>query len=816
MSGFLADLIEKCLERAATVVVAFALLAGVAATSASLLLRTNSDVPVYVQHTGVAASERKKFEQLFPNLDDMLTLRITGADPQAVSKVRNNVLSALQEKPDLFRQVFSPGYGTYYDTYALLHQDVKLLEQRVSYFRDLRPLLDVVSQSRTLGSISALTESVAAAANDGRNPQVFVDVYEGIARTVEAALNAKSDPVNWTAIAGLEAGPAQRSALLLAWPNPGKTAEALATLAQVQEQKSAVGVRLSIAAAPVEETASSTPTLRPYRLAAAAAIALIMIALILFVLSHNPAFVGVVFCAWIFTLCMWAGCLVAMPLYASYDIAALVVAAGFSLALLANAGNAVLLSAGVKSPRGMDSVDIMGRDAARRLAVPFVFLAAFLGCAVYASRDLLAVVLAISVLTVLTVLSAVLLLPVLWQYVRDWKVVVHSARAGSSQARLLVVLIVGLIAMASQVVLLPQSFKQTSSAITPPPNLSVLASSRQDAERLVGALRTMPEVKGARWLDGFLPENGFEKQALVKSLDVTLPEPGTTDPDPPGKLAEDAKKLEAALTAVSLAGGADSAMKAAALAARRSLTAVLETNSTSALPHIERDLFVGLEALAERLSFLSNLRAPEIADLDPAVTAMFRAGDGTYRIEVEPVDGVSANGLALTLASRSILPVSRAVELQDQRFQHQRTVFVFLGIGMLAGFLLLMLARADHMRALMAGLATVISIAVTVFMFLITKSALNEPLLALALTVLGCIWGQAALSPMSELFRPRRNSERRPVDFVHWLLPLSAGAVALSLWLVGEESFALQSLAITAILLQAACLQAAVAMPRSG
>jgi uncharacterized protein len=813
MSGFLADLIEKCLERAAVVVTLVLLLAASGLVAAWYLLKVADTTLGILPQAGAALAERQQFESRFTNLENMMTMRLTGENPEEVAAVRKEILQTLATRNDIFKQMFSPGHGSYYETYAFLYQDTAKIKQRLDYFRDLRPLLDAVSQSRNLASIATLTESVAAAANEGRNPQVFVDVYRAIATTVEAAFNGKSAPIDWTTISGLGEMPAQRQALILAWPNPGKTAEALTILTQVQEEKSSSRANISLLAAPGEEPVAPKSETDWRRLGAAAAIAAILSLLSLFVLSRSPAYAIAVFVSWIITLCIWLGCLSAFRVIAAGEVPPLLAGAGFALLLLAHSGNAIMLTANARRPRGIDTVDILGRDAARRIVVPVVMLAAFLGCTVYVNAALSRIVLAMGILYFLTTAIAVTVLPVIWQFVRDHKFDRGFQPARHGDARVPILLAVGAIAICSQAVLLPLSFKSSTTPATPPPFLSVLEPSEQDARDMVDKLRSVPEVKGARWIGGFLPEDAEGKNQLILSLDPNLPEPGVVDTvaDPPQKKIEDAKKLEAALTSVSLAGGADETMRAAALSARRSLTAVIETGSQTLLPQIERDLFSGLASLSERLRTLASLRMPSIGELDPAVIAMFVAPDGTHRIEVEPADGVSSNGLAFALVSRGILPVSRAVELRDAQFQFQRAVYVLFGIGALACFMLLVLARVDHTAALITGLVTAISMAATILMMLITRSSFSEQNLVLALAVFGCMWGQAAMTPMSELFRLRKGTGRRPVDFVHWLMPLACGAAALSLWLVGSETLAFPALAITAVLLQTACLQATVA-----
>jgi hypothetical protein len=811
MQILISGLIAKSADNAARVILIWVLSACTGIATAVWALSMQATGNQFTFGPTPAVSQLAKFDDEFPNLDNTITLKIVGKSPSAVAEARANILKTVRGKPDIFMQALSPGEGSYYDTFGVLYQSKSDVERRVAYVSGLRPLLDGLAQSRTLSGLATLTANVAKAAENGQNAQVFADLYNEIARTIQSQFANQPAPVDWNAIAGLDFKTSTKVMYVVAWPAPGMNPKALDILADIQRQEFA-GARLTVVTMPSLSTSKLAAT-DMHKLAAAGAITVIFAALLVFVLSGSAPLAGAVTAAWVVVIAVWFLILSYGSPLSTTGVPALVTAALFAMLTLAYAVYARALAGLIRQRNTSLAADPSGNDASRRIQVPTVFLAGFLGVFFYPELRLQPLFLICAILFLITAIATVTLVPAICKMLMTPGAMQQLGHSRRRTVRKSLILVVALVSVLAQISVLPNILRREAEPIQIQPTVSILAQSRAAALSRVEQLKSIPEVKGTRWIGGFVPPDAADKIALFKALEPSLPKPEPSPtPSPTAiELQVEARKIEKSLADVAATAGVNEPMRKAVLAARRSLSLLLDTGPPDGLRTLERNLFFGMDKLEQELTRLSKLALPGEKNLDAPLRRLFLSPGGTYRIEVEPADGTSANGLAYVLASKGIVAVSTALVQREGQGQIDRIMYVLIGVATLASFLLLVLARSNVAAALRQALVVLAVTMIEVVLLIVSSGRFQQHHVVWALVIFATLWGQAAFTPASEVFRLRANPRQSGPDFLVWFAPLVAFGLAASLWLVGAAPSAALACVAATVLLLSACFQALIA-----
>lgn len=759
------------------------------------------------QSSTPAAIELERFKREFTNLDSLITLKIVGGSSTAVATARDHILATLRAKPDIFTLSLSPGEGSYYQTHAILYLDKGDLANRVNYVGGLRPLLDGLAQSRSIAGLAALTANVAKATENGQNAQVFADLYNELARSIQAQLNKQPTLVSWTAIAGLDVKPASKIVQILAWPASGRNDDATEIISEIESQ-TFDGARVTVLTKPAPHVVT-TAIHEPGRFAAATAMTVILSALLLLVVSGSAVFSFAVTSIWFLALGVWLALLTLASPFAGANMAALIAAALFALVKVAHGLNAFALASLVRS---RDSVELhqASSDAARRMVVPCVFLAGFLGGFLFPELGLQSVIASCACLFLITVIAELTLVPAFGKYLLSGQTAHVLAQSNRRTVRKIIILVLAAISVLAQMTILPQILRREAEPAQLQPTVTVLALSAAEAGQRIEQLKSIAEVKGARWIGGFIPADVVEKIALLKTLEPNFPRPDPTTTAAPTaiEVQVEARKLEKSLGDIAAATGASESMRQAALSARRSLSLLLDSGPADVLMPLQRAAFAGLDELEQEMARVAKLKVPDQRDLDEPLRRLFMSPNGTYRIEVEPSEGTSANGLSYALASKGIIAASEALVQRENQRQIDRIMFVLLGVATLACFLLLVLARTSLSAALRAALVVMAVAMIEVLLLIASTGRFQHHHMIWALVIFASLWGQAAFTPATEVFKTRNGQSLAGADFLLWLTPLATFGLAASLWLVGSGASAALACIAATILLLSSCFHA--------
>jgi len=190
---------------------------------------------------------------------------------------------------------------------------------------------------------------------------------------------------------------------------------------------------------------------------------------------------------------------------------------------------------------------------------------------------------------------------------------------------------------------------------TAPWTISILAKNGQEAEEIAQKLRGLKEVKEAVTLASFIPEDQTGKLAILSDIALFMP-PGMetfkSEKLPYEKYKISLKNLETSLQkALSASSKVPDGYTAAVSRIQRSLEGfdkIIDNpeKGKEAFDKLERSLLTNLPVLFQQIQTSLQARAVKESDLPGELRSRYVAPDGRYRIEVFPREDIlKANSL---------------------------------------------------------------------------------------------------------------------------------------------------------------------------
>jgi predicted RND superfamily exporter protein len=669
------------------------------------------------------ADEQDRLNAEFSEPSESIVAVIDSKDPLLARSGAERMAARMTEQGSVFRNVFAPGTGRFFDDNGVLYLDQEKVADMVGRIERSAPLFQALSTSPNLTGLAVLADQVARVAVEGRSPEVVTALFIDAAKTVQAQIAGKRRDLDWLTL--IEHGVNIESPRWYVLSYPVATSEADPARHAVEEARRLADLvvaefdgRVSVALTgrPVLRAMSPPLNIRGLLLPAllSSVVLLVILGFGLSRLASVMIVLAVVALAFILTTAL------SLAVIGSFDRVSLtypVLFAGlFSLAAIC-----LILRSQEAEYSGLGKLASLMLPA-QALGFPLlVWLAGIsaTGLALFGSQfqalHKLAIILAI--MSAVIFLAATTLLPALLSLLRPrsldaddeddgrghWLDNVMSRPASFSWWSLRRGLAATLIAVAVLCAsLVPAAHFESPSAVTHDgtspaerlfrelsarePSLlasgQILAEPGDPARLLIRRLAALPEVEGVRWVEAFLPSEEAEKRAILARLQGAFPRNTAAVEDIPDDLLRtEFVKLQDGLQRIAAEPKATPELASAANEFRRSL--VLLDGSGIAPPavlrQLERALFVRLQLLLDRIDRLSRLDPLTVERLDPAIYHQYVSRGGLWRIEVQPRHPDDIEGFAAAL--RSVTPtVAGAALIEAERLAVMRAAMpTYLG-----------------------------------------------------------------------------------------------------------------------------------------
>jgi predicted RND superfamily exporter protein len=626
------------------------------------------------------AGEQDRLNAEFSEPSESIVAVIDSKDPQLARSGAERMAARMSEQVNVFRNVFAPGTGRFFDDNGVLYLDEQEVADMVGRIERSAPLFQALSVSPNLTGLAVLADQVAKVAVGGRSPEVVTALFIDAAKTAQAQLAGKRRDLDWLSL--IEHGVNIESTRWYVLSYPVATSDADPTRHAVEEARRLADLVVAEFDGRVSVALTGRPVLRamspPLNIRVLLLPALLSSVVLLVILGFGLArFATVMIILAVAALAFILTTALSLAAIGSFDRVSLTYPVLFAALFGLTAICLVLRSQEAQYSSLGKRASLM--LPAQALGFPLLIWLAGIsasGLALFGSQfqalQKLAIILAI--MSAVIFLAAMTLLPALLSLMRQRSAAADdeederghwldnlmsrpasytwwSLRRGLAATLIAVAVLCALLIPAAQFEspsAVPQNgtsaaerlFRELSAR---EPSLlasgQILAEPGDPARLLIRRLAALPEVEGVRWVEAFLPSGEAEKRAILARLQGVFPRTTTAVEDiPDDRLRTEFVKLQDGLRRIAAEPAATPELARAANEFRRSLV-LLDGSGIAppaALRQLERTFFVRLQLLLDRIDRLSRLDPLTVERLDPAIYHQYVSRGGLWRIEVQP------------------------------------------------------------------------------------------------------------------------------------------------------------------------------------
>ena len=668
-----------------------------------------------VRTNPLLAGEQDRLNAEFSEPSESIVAVIDSKDTQLARSGAERMAAHMSEQANVFRNVFAPGTGRFFDDNGVLYLDEQQVADMVGRIERSAPLFQALSVSPNLTGLAVLADQVAKVAVAGRSPEVVTALFVDAAKTVQAQLAGKRRDLDWLSL--IEHGVNIESTRWYVLSYPVATSDADPTRHAVEEARRLADLVVAEFDGRVSVALTGRPVLRAMSPALNIRVlllpALLSSVVLLVILGFGLArFATVMIVVAVAALAFILTTALSLAAIGSFDRVSLTYPVLFAVLFGLTAICLVLRSQEAQYSGLGKRASLM--LPAQALGFPLLIWLAGIsasGLALLGSQfqalQKLAIILAI--MSAVVFLAAMTLLPALLSLMRQRSATADdeederghwldnlmsrpasytwwSLRRGLAATLIAVAVLCALLIPAAQFEspsAVPQNgtsaaeklFRELSAR---EPSLlasgQILAEPGDPARLLIRRLAALPEVEGVRWVEAFLPSGEAEKRAILARLQGVFPRNTTAVEDIPDDLLRtEFVKLQDGLRRIAAEPAAMPELARAANEFRRSLV-LLDGSGIAppaALRQLERTFFVRLQLLLDRIDRLSRLDPLTVERLDPAIYHQYVSHGGLWRIEVQPRHPDDIEGFAAAL--RRVTPtVAGAALIEADRLAVMR------------------------------------------------------------------------------------------------------------------------------------------------
>ena len=624
----------------------------------------------------------KEFQSAFPQFKETIVVVIDADTPEVSRLYRDKLAERLKRETGLFKGVYAPGGGEFFERNGLLYLSVKDLEALSENLASAQPLLGLISKDLTLRGLFSVIERIVGEEGDMEQKAKLVPFFDRLAQTLDTSTSNRPRPLSWQELILGEAMAADASRqFIILDPVPNKAAfsageAGIKAIYRIRDElglHEASGVRVRLTGDVVLNYENLLTANKGMELTTLLSFLLVAIAVMIGLGSGRLVFASLVtlLVGFIWTL-GFALFFVGRLNLISVAFGVLFIGLSIDYGIQYCIRYRELMASGlghheaiVETARGL-GVSLLVCTVAATIGFYSFLPTPYTGVSelgLIAGTGML-----INLFTTLTVLPALLtLLPLKKAGIKEFNV---NRRLYQVPYRYAKAIVIGAIALGigaaflvpklyfdynplnlydphcDAVLTIKELFKNE---LTCPWPISILAGNAKEAEEMIGRLKGLKEVKEAITITSFVPEDQSRKLAILSDIALFMP-PGLdtlkTEKLSYEKNVASLESLESSLRKVlSTTREKDGAYATSVSRLHRSLEQFKKTlthpeNGKEAFNMLEQSLLSYLPNLFHQLK--TSLRASVVkeSDLPRELRSRYVTPDGRYRVEVFPRENI--------------------------------------------------------------------------------------------------------------------------------------------------------------------------------
>ena len=624
----------------------------------------------------------KEFQSAFPQFKETIVVVIDADTPEAARLHTEKMAERLREERSLFKGVYAPGSGEFFEKNGLLYLSVKDLDALSENLANAQPLLGLISKDLTLRGLFSVVERIVSQEGDIEQKIKVVPFFDRLAQALEGSASNRPIPLSWQELVlGEEMAAAARRQFIILDPilnyatfSGGEAhIKAIHRIRNELDLHEASGVRVRLTGEVVLNYENLLAVNKGMGLTTLISFLLVAIALVIGLRSGKLVFASLVtlLVGFIWTL-GFAIAFVGRLNLISVAFGVLFIGLGIDYSIQYCVRYRERVASGVGHHEA-----IIGTAKGLGVSLLVCTVAAAIGFysflpTPYTGVSELGLIagtgMLINLFATLTVLPALLtLLPLKKAGMKDFIPRKLFSRVPYNHAKAIVIgsIAIGIGAAflvprlyfdynplnlynphSEAVLTIKDLFKNE---MTCPWTISILAGNAKEAEEMVGRLKGLKEVKEAITITSFVPEDQSSKLAILSDIALFMP-PGLetlkTEKLSYEKNVASLESLESSLKKVlSTSREKDGVYATSVSRLHRSLEGFKKAlthpeNGKEAFDKLEQSVLSYLPNLFHELKTSLRASAVKESDLPRELRSRYVTPDGRYRVEVFPRENI--------------------------------------------------------------------------------------------------------------------------------------------------------------------------------
>lgn len=154
---------------------------------------------------------RKDFAELnrsFPALADNFIVVVEADEPETAREAAKSLVISFSDRPDVFKNIYSPGVSAFFDLNALLYMPQARFNALADRLQGSAPMLQAVVAEPSLPGLAGLMGGITSSGQK-TVPAGFADFLDSLQSVLNAHLSERAGPLDWReALAGPKEQPA--------------------------------------------------------------------------------------------------------------------------------------------------------------------------------------------------------------------------------------------------------------------------------------------------------------------------------------------------------------------------------------------------------------------------------------------------------------------------------------------------------------------------------------------------------------------------------------------------------------------------------
>jgi hopanoid biosynthesis associated RND transporter like protein HpnN len=142
--------------------------------------------------------DEKDFRKDFPQLSNNIVVVIDADTVEGAVTARDRLSGRLRQEKGLFKNVYVPGGGTFFEKNGLLYLDVEQLQDLSDSLAAAQPLLALLTEDLSLSNFFSVFRQAVEKKKEIEIPQSRMDsLFDEMNRTVEGAMHGRPRQLSW-------------------------------------------------------------------------------------------------------------------------------------------------------------------------------------------------------------------------------------------------------------------------------------------------------------------------------------------------------------------------------------------------------------------------------------------------------------------------------------------------------------------------------------------------------------------------------------------------------------------------------------------